>query len=396
MTFGDVVGPQTITVPISSRSPSFTLGNVSELTIDSAVGINAISVQSWIAPDHIRAPWLAALTSQGNFYPSLFLTGGLPPLSITGDTLGPVNIGGVIKGGAWSIDGSGDAIHVYATVAGWSASFQSNLYSINTVGSFRGVLTAGNGIGFIGSGKDLLAGRILAGAYLGDDGVFGGSGSSADTYRQGSISDIQITRNIAGTFIAAGLDPVDGTFSNGNDAFIGGYNSFIGRVIVGHIVGAKARLLANAYSSNAYETSPLITIGGLSTDWHGDQRFAIQTLGPSATLMSAMTSSAGGSTTATINLHIVANGLIDLDSITDGAITITAPDGSTMVGLLTSKSNDGNSNDGTAAYASFFVRLNNVGDPLVTGDYTIAVTPGKIADTRGHSSPQTDIGAFTV
>ncbi len=399
MTFGDVVGPQTITVPASSRNPSFTLGNVSELTIDSAVGINSINVLSWIdrdgTADHISAPWLDALTSAGNFYPSIYLSGGSHPYPSSGDTLGPVNIGGVVKAGAWSIDGSGGAVSVYATTAGWSASYSSGVTSFATVSSFRGVLTGGQYIGTITSGKDILAGKILAGAYLGADGLFGGSGPNADTFRQGSISDIQVMRNVAGTLISAGLDPVDGVFNNGDDTFIGGSRSYIGRIIIGHIAGAQARFLANSYS-NSFDGRPSISIGGSNIDWHADPRFAIHTVGPTGSVLSSMVTNNGGSMTAMLNLHIASGGLIDLDSIADGTIRITGPNGFSGLGLLVSKANDGNTNDGSSAYTTFFVRLNNVGDPLPSGTFTISFVPGMIADTRGNAAQAVDLGTFVA
>src|SRR5204862_7757594 len=70
MTLGDVLGPITITVPASSLSPSFTMNDVQELTINSPVGIDAIDVRTWIdvdaTPDQIAAPWIGSLTTVSN------------------------------------------------------------------------------------------------------------------------------------------------------------------------------------------------------------------------------------------------------------------------------------------------------------------------------------------
>jgi hypothetical protein len=387
MTFGDVLGPTTITVPATSQVPSFTLGNVSELSIDSAVGIDAISVTSWYdtagPADFIRAPWLGALTSTNNFYANIRLAGR----GAGQTTLGPVNITGVIKRGAWSINGVGSSLSIFATTVYWSASFAGSVTSLSTGGSFRGMFTASS-IGSITSGRDILLSGILAGAYLGDDGVLGGTGSNADTFGAGTIGTIDVFHNIAGVTIAAGLDPTDGVFRNGNDAIVGGTASSIGRITVGNLIGAVARVITNVYSGP-------ITVHGVAQDWRFNQRYSLSTTGPSATLGSASVSDVGGAPTASISVRFNSTGLIDRNTIGDGAIRISGPGGFLAFGVLVTKPFDGPTNQ-RAAFGNFTVRLANVGDPAMPGTYTISVVGNSVADARGNFAPAVVVGTFDV
>ncbi len=387
MTFGDVVGPLTLTVPATSQTPSYTLGNVSELTIDSAVGIGAISVTSWadsVGPtDVIRAPWLGALSSTNNFYPNIRLSGrgaGQP-------TLGPVNISGVIKRGSWAVNGSGSTLSIFATTVFWSATFNGAVTSLATAGSYRGVFTAAS-IGSISSGRDILLSHILAGAYLGDDGVFGGTGSAADTYGAGTIGTIDVVHNVAGVTIGAGLSPVDGVFRNGNDAILGGTASSIGAVTVGNIFGAAARLIANVYSG-------AITVNGVALDWRFNNRFSLSTTGPASELVSATVGSVAGAPTANISVRFVSTGLIDRTRIVDGVIRVSGPGGFLAFGVLVSNPFDGATNQ-RAAFGNFTVRLANVGVSATPGTYTISVVGNTVTDARGNFASPDVIGTFDV
>lgn len=386
MRFGDVLGPRTITVPATSQSPSFTFGSVNELTIDSAVGINSITAAGWgdfdSTADFIRAPWLGSLTSTANFYPSIRLSGrtGAP-------TLGPVNMGGVIKRGSWSVNGSGSTLSIFATTVFWSASYNGPVTSLATSGSYRGVFTASS-IGSISSGRDILLSHILAGAYLGDDGVFGGSGAAADIYNAGTIGTITVVHNIAGVTIAAGLDPVDGVFRNGNDVILGGAASSIGRVTVSNIFGAVARLITNVYSAP-------VTAGGQTLDVNTNPRFSLAQNAPTAILQSASVSSIGGAPTATIVVRFNSSGLIDRNTIVGVAIRVTGPGGFAMFGTLSSSTFDTPTNQ-RAAFGTFTVQLAASGSPAAPGTYTIEVLGGIVADRRNNRTPAGTLGAFDV
>jgi hypothetical protein len=387
MTLGDVLGPLTITIPATSQTPSFAMGNVKELSIDSAVGIGSISVTSWYdtagPTDIIRAPWLGALTSTSNFYPNIRLTGRGGGLA----TLGPVNISGVVKRGAWSINGDGSSVSVYATTVYWSASYAGSVASLATGGSYRGVFTASS-IGSITSGRDILLSRILAGAYLGDDGLLGGSGANADTFGAGTIGSIDAAHNIAGVVIGAGLDPTDGMFRNGNDAIVGGTASGIGRITVGNIIGAAARIITNVYSGP-------ITVNGVGLDWRFNQRFSLSSTGPSATLQSATVSTIAGAPAATISVRFLSTGLVNRTSIRDGAIRVSGPNGFIGFGTMLSSSFDGPTNE-RAAFGNFKVILGDVGSLPEAGTYTVWIVGNIVSDARGNFAPAGVVGTFDI
>ncbi|MDB5293475.1 MAG: conserved repeat domain protein, partial [Phycisphaerales bacterium] len=96
-----------------------------------------------------------------------------------------------------------------------------------SAGGKIGTLKLGNVTGTIAAASQLasltalsLSGAtILAGANLGSDGVLGGS--SPDTFSAGNIGAVKINGSITATIIAAGVNPADNIFGNGNDTAAG-------------------------------------------------------------------------------------------------------------------------------------------------------------------------------
>ena len=384
MTLGDVPGPLTITVPNTSQSPSFDFDNVTNLVINSAVGITRLDATTWLdndaTPDRVTAPWLGQLNIFGNTNVNLLLTGrggNLP-------TLGPVNITGVIKGGAWSVNGLGSSITAAASTVQFSATFNQRLDSLTTTtGTFRGVLTART-ITTINIGRDILASKILAGAYLGEDGRLGGTGVNADVYRQGTITTIYVAHNTANSIIGAGFDPVDGIFKNGNDRIIGGVNSKIGAITVANISGKTTRFLTAKYTG-------LITFGMTEIDWRTSNRFILSTTAPTATI----TSSTPTPDTASFIIKFTSTSLMNLASIMTGTIRVTGPNGfdqiATLVLAPTSIENQ------TSATASFTITAPGTGwIPPNSGDFTVSLVPGVLADDRGNLTAGGDIGIISL
>jgi uncharacterized delta-60 repeat protein len=81
------------------------------------------------------------------------------------------------------------------------------------------------------SAASLTGAKILAGANLGADADFGGTGADADTYSGASIGFLKVGGQIVGSTIGAGLDPVDSTFLDDDDRVVGGEASFIKSII---------------------------------------------------------------------------------------------------------------------------------------------------------------------
>lgn len=369
LTLGDIVGPMTFTIPATSDTPSLDLGNIRDLSINSSVGISSLLVYSWTdttgESDAIRAPWIGLVDSLGNFGADLFLTGrsgGSP-------TLGDVVIGGVVKGATWSISGRGTSISALATTTDFSATFSLRIDSIaTTTGTLRGVITA-RSIGAITSGRDILAAKILAGAYLGADGRLGGTGSDADVFRTGNIGPVNVTRNTANMVIAAGLDPIDGVFGNGNDRLLGGTASRITSIDVGNIAGRTSRFLANRYGP--------VTIGGVSIDPATDPRFQLATTPP--TLLVERDAPVSGVGIGSVTVLFTSTNLMDLDSITRESILVT---GDVQGWWVHSRALVAGTN-GAAARVTFAVSVYD--RTLVRPPIAISLVPGTIRDMRGNA-----------
>jgi len=128
--------------------------------------------------------------------------------------------------------------------------------TLSTTGAI-GTLSLGNvsggtiaGAGGISSLSVLSASDayILAGANLGADGELGGSGTDADTFSAGSIRTFKVAGGLSNSVIAAGVNPVDGVYLDGDDTLIGGAASFIRSVTV-HSIDASTRFVAGAFGT---------------------------------------------------------------------------------------------------------------------------------------------------
>jgi hypothetical protein len=387
VTLGDVSGPTTINVPGTSASPRFTFGTVNDLSVVSAVGIASITAASWnnlaAGADVVSAPSLDALNITGNAFLDLNLSGRAAPAY----TLGNTTIGGVIKGGTWIVNGKGANVTASASTAIWSASFKLRLDSLVTTNTLRGVVTAFN-FGTVSSGKDILAASILAGTWLGSDGRLGGSGPAADAFGPGKITTLFVARNVANSTIAAGLDPVDGIFRNGNDRIAGGTQSSIIDITVGNVAGMTARFLTNRYFG-------MVRIGGQTVDWRLSDRFTLSTTGPAAALQSTLREDNPAGVFERIRVLFTSTGLIDRASITDGVIRVTGPGGFTALGSRVSNDYDPSSAK-AAAFGEFLVKLADDAASLAPGTYTVSVVPGLVKDVRNNTTDAVNLGTFTI
>jgi hypothetical protein len=66
---------------------------------------------------------------------------------------------------------------------------------------------------------------------LGTDGKLGGTAAEADTFASGFIGRLKVNGAITDSLVSAGLNPVDGTFANGDDVIVGGTESQIRSII---------------------------------------------------------------------------------------------------------------------------------------------------------------------
>lgn len=374
MSFGDVVGPRTITVPAGSATPSFALGVVRDLTISSAVGIGSVSAASWTntgsARGSINAPWLGGITVTGDLGVNLNLSGRAGNVA----TLGAVDVGGFLRPSAWVVRGIGTTIRAKATTPAWAATFEKRITSITTTLALRGLLTA-RSIQSINAAQDLAGATILAGAFLGDDAALGGTGNSADTFLNGVIGSLSVARNVTNSTVAAGLDPVDGVIRNGNDRIVSGTQSQLNRVAVGGIVGAGARLIANVYGP--------ITISGSTIDWRVDQRFSLVTSAPTATLQSW---NAVGNL-LTFNVVITSSSLMRLLGVTSGGLRLTPATPGAPLPAVTLQSVAFVAGSNQAAVRATFAATADIS----AEDYVVSIVGSAIRDNRGLAVAPLDL-----
>jgi len=157
LVLGNVADDHTIAIEqwtAGQPGVSITLGDVTDLSIDSAMPIEELTVAVWDDwsgdVDVIETPWLGDLHCAGDFDAALFLTGHEDaPL-----TLGRARIGGQV-GGDWNIEGNGGKICLGSTAADWIGAFTGDVDSLVARNDFSGQLTV-NAMGKMGVGGDMV------------------------------------------------------------------------------------------------------------------------------------------------------------------------------------------------------------------------------------------------
>ena len=102
-----------------------------------------------------------------------------------------------------------------------NSTFESNatIAKITTSHTVTGsMFAAATDIGKIAIGGDLTLSHILAGTFLGDDALLGGMSTAADVFtKSGKIAGVTVTGAFSATTIAAGIDPGNATYGDGDD-----------------------------------------------------------------------------------------------------------------------------------------------------------------------------------
>jgi uncharacterized delta-60 repeat protein len=116
-----------------------------------------------------------------------------------------------------------------------------------SLGTVTGTFSAGESIGVLVLNGDLNAGRVLAGANLGSDGLSGGDGSAADIFSAASIGSLIVKGSANAAMVAAGVDPVNGVYLDADDQVLGGTASSIGSVSIKGTTDPSTRFVAGAF-----------------------------------------------------------------------------------------------------------------------------------------------------
>src|SRR5262249_30644705 len=153
----------------------------------------------------------------GNFNANLELSGA------SGFALTTATIGGAINGGLWDVQGRANQGTAQSISQSWQGSLTPAPQTLSPTRKLRRVI-APPPIPIIPVGGDLKNAQIYAGANLGSDGLFGGTGMAADTFGKGVLARLRVTGSVIDSVIRVGADPKDGLFDNGNDQSAPGSN----------------------------------------------------------------------------------------------------------------------------------------------------------------------------
>jgi hypothetical protein len=379
--FGEVQGPSLINVKTAGVNTAFQFGTVRNLVITSVGGISSIAVTSWLdtdtAVDHVQAKWITSLTSTGNFQAGLDLSG-----RPGGRTLDTVNIGGTASKGAWDIDGRGGNWTFKAVSGDWSSSVKNNLISLSVTNIFRGTIAAKT-LSTITLGG-LRAGFILAGADLGNDARRGGTDTNADTFSSGTINSLTVNGKVINAIVGAGLDPVDGSFKNGDDQLKTGR---INNLVVTKTVSANSRFLARRYPGTG-----TFTINGAAINTAADRRFRLdEAVVP--TVFAAVLDDTAAPTG--IRVTFKDNQAINVATLGHGDLMLVGPGGLiTALNFVTPTPVPGN---GPTVVGDYLISIpGGTWDAADNGDYQIVVVNGAVKDVVGNAVAEGAIASFTI
>jgi hypothetical protein len=137
--------------------------------------------------------------------------------------------------------GSVDVTGSVRKFAGKTADLVGTLSATGTIAT----LTLGDVTGKITSGGGDI--RALTASHLTGAMILSGADLANNTFAAGSIGKLNVTGSIGGSLIAAGLDPVNGEFSDADDRVIGGAASLIDSIVTRGDVDSSTRFVAGAF-----------------------------------------------------------------------------------------------------------------------------------------------------
>ena len=119
-----------------------------------------------------------------------------------------------------------------------------------SVGTLTGTLASAGSITSLAFAGD-VRGKVFSGANYGVNGKAGGSGTAADSFAAGRIGKVTVAGTAVGATFAAGVNPVNSRFLDGNDVLVGGTDSSIGTISVRRGADASTRFVAGAFGKRA-------------------------------------------------------------------------------------------------------------------------------------------------
>uniref|UniRef100_UPI003CF3B8E5 Ig-like domain-containing protein n=1 Tax=Massilia sp. TSP1-1-2 TaxID=2804649 RepID=UPI003CF3B8E5 len=244
LVLGDATNAQIVTggsglLDISAR-------NFSGVRVNTSQVANTVKLGSWTASATkgamFQAGGLNSLTVERQFTSDLILSGAGAGLLV----LGNVKVGGSVGAGVWSIAGRAGNIAFGSSDALWRANVKGALSQLVVAGDVGGLLAAASlqMLQVVGSARNFT---VLVGADLGSDGVLGGTGSAADTFSAGTLGRVRITGAVSGSTFMVGVNPVNGSFNDGDDVLLGTAANKIQELYIGGALDSASRILAPGF-----------------------------------------------------------------------------------------------------------------------------------------------------
>jgi hypothetical protein len=263
--------PHTMTIggTSSAKRVSLTLRRVTGLNLTSGTALKEIDVTDWEIDgdaDLVRAPIIKELDSKEDFHADVRLEDTAEEEAF----LGSVDVDGTISG-VWFVDGDANELEANEFATTFRFNAHGRLKEIDSNGDLGGTVTATR-INKVIVKRDLVQAIILGGADMGDDGAFGGTGEDEDLFFRGDIGKVDINGQVIDSVLAAGLDPVNGTFGDGDDFVTGKKGSSLGKVSVTGTATNDSLFAAGDFKN--------IKIGGTKVDPAGDPRFLLASTDP--------------------------------------------------------------------------------------------------------------------
>lgn len=195
---------------------------------------NDIQIASFVSMTggELNAIRIGALTVQQNLGGRVDMYGGAT-IVISGNLTGVISMDRSLTGSGQTGSMAPAALTVSGAVSFGAVRSADRIASVRFGSMSQSHLSARNGLGPVTILGNVADSNILAGADLGDDATFGGSGDDADLATTASIASVTISGNFTrSSIIAGGLRGPDGYYGTSDDSLADG-RSHVGNVVIG-------------------------------------------------------------------------------------------------------------------------------------------------------------------
>lgn len=372
-----------INIDALTGTPELRFGIVSDVILNSNVGLKLIDVECWrdfgsINENYIDAPFIVKAVSRCKWAPAMNLTGASKGLS-----LGSLSVPGEIFGEFWQL-AAGMGKVTAGSILDTSMNVVGAINSITTIGNINGATIAGASLNTLNVGVSLLESKVLIGADLGlNNHLDTPPGSVDDEFAAGRIKSVTITLDMIDSIVAAGINPNAGTYLDGEATVVGGLASSIDKIVVNGVI-TNARFMAGKMAKTA-------RVAGVNVPTLLDIRFQLPDFDAPT-----FTSETGTAGVLPFQFFIVwrDNVGLDITSIQNSDLIINGPALTNSAAVFIGGSAN---NEGTVVSGLYQVSPPG-GDwePSENGVYTVSIAASKVKDRAGNFAPEGVLGQFEI